>query len=917
MASWRRVLLCSLAAACPVVSGFTSMPGSCSTPGSGHGSSAQLTGAAATGALSFTNAAGAAVTSGCPGESITVTLSDTQTFKGFLVTATGAASGSLEACGDGGALSTCASAVKTNCGSGKVGVGHRSSYCSGGICRFTSPVSFLLTLPPSGTVSVSAVLVHGAFKKWNSVPDASISVDVDCDCAGSWSACTSACEAAGGRTWTGTQEQSGNGAACPTATDCGHGDGACVNVDCAGEWSDCTSACEAAGSRTWAQSVAPDGIGTACPAATDCAHGEDACVITNCAGDWSACTSACEAASARSWEQTAAPAGTGSACPTTAPDCLNGDGACVIAGAVDCVGSWGAFGACDGTDRTRSFAVTTPSENGGAACEAANGAEESQSCSHCSGSWGPWGACSSTSCGAGQRSRAFSVASDAVNGGSACEAADGQEESEACDGTACANGGSCAASGEACECEGNFIGNFCETECGCSGHGSQTAIGDARGSGTCSAGSCDCEEPFTGNLCGSIASSLTVDATLAEVGAAGSQARQTFEDNVKASVAAEFVAGGLTAVTAANVSIVSITAGSVVVDYSVAIPSSVSVQDSSAALARLVERAERGQLTVGSYSTAAVAAVAGQSLVLDTMLSMSWTLASELNDDGAREATIELTYDGLGWVSFGVPQTPGEMIGAEAIIGLPGQPVRWYTMSSKMVSGVVASGTPAVGASVTQAARSTTLGFVWPLPESGAAEIIWAYGSGNVLAYHAEKGAANVDFVSGAAALSTSSRKLNLALLHGLLMLAAWALLLPAGIMMSVLRDSPGCIAERGWINLHRNLQCAGVAVAIAGLAVAWWMVDGHHFHGHSSSLAMPHAVLGAIVMLFAVQQPINGLLRPHATALGATKTAGRRRWERLHKTGGRLAMVVSLATTHPMLLNLRRVFWQCWARKA
>ena len=133
-------------------------PGSCSTPG--HGFNAQLTGATATGALSFTNAAGAAVTSGCPGESITVTLSDTQTFKGFLVTATGAASGSLEACGDGGALSTCASAVKTNCGSGKVGVGHRSSHCNGGICRFTSPVSFLLTLPASGTVSVSAVLVR-------------------------------------------------------------------------------------------------------------------------------------------------------------------------------------------------------------------------------------------------------------------------------------------------------------------------------------------------------------------------------------------------------------------------------------------------------------------------------------------------------------------------------------------------------------------------------------------------------------------------------------------------------------------------------------------------------------------------------------------------------------------------------------
>ena len=258
------------------------MPGSCSTPA--HGDSAQLTGDAATGALSFTNAAGATVTGGAPGESITVTLSDTQTFKGFLVTAAGAASGSLEACGDGGALSTCGSAVPTaSCPGGTVAVGHSSTHCGSSPCSFTTPVSFLLTLPASGSVSVSAVLVHGAYKNWNSVPGASISVDVDCDCAGSWSACTSACEAEGGRTWTETQEQSGNGAACPTTSDCGHGDGACVvNVDCAGEWSSCTAACEAAAARSWQQLAAPSGSGAACPStASDCAPGDNACLAVN------------------------------------------------------------------------------------------------------------------------------------------------------------------------------------------------------------------------------------------------------------------------------------------------------------------------------------------------------------------------------------------------------------------------------------------------------------------------------------------------------------------------------------------------------------------------------------------------------------------------------------------------------------
>ena len=50
----------------------------------------------------------------------------------------------------------------------------------------------------------------------------------DNDCAGSWSACTTACEAAADRVWSLTTAQTGAGEACPAATACGNGDGACV-----------------------------------------------------------------------------------------------------------------------------------------------------------------------------------------------------------------------------------------------------------------------------------------------------------------------------------------------------------------------------------------------------------------------------------------------------------------------------------------------------------------------------------------------------------------------------------------------------------------------------------------------------------------------------------------------------------------
>ena len=95
--------------------------------------------------------------------------------------------------------------------------------------------------------------------------------------------CTTACETAGQRTFTQTQATQGNGAACPTATDCGHGDGQCVvDRDCQGTWSACTTACETAGQRTFTQTQVQQGNGAACPAATDCVAGDGQCSGHGC-----------------------------------------------------------------------------------------------------------------------------------------------------------------------------------------------------------------------------------------------------------------------------------------------------------------------------------------------------------------------------------------------------------------------------------------------------------------------------------------------------------------------------------------------------------------------------------------------------------------------------------------------------------
>jgi hypothetical protein len=120
--------------------------------------------------------------------------------------------------------------------------------------------------------------------------DLATGVDTDCniDCVGSWSACTADCSDA---TYTITTAKSGQGADCVAAdTDtrpCASDEGDCIVTDCAGSWSACTAACELANAppgrpwrgRQWTETVAQSGTGQACPSATDCVHNENACVM--------------------------------------------------------------------------------------------------------------------------------------------------------------------------------------------------------------------------------------------------------------------------------------------------------------------------------------------------------------------------------------------------------------------------------------------------------------------------------------------------------------------------------------------------------------------------------------------------------------------------------------------------------------
>lgn len=148
--------------------------------------------------------------------------------------------------------------------------------------------------------------------------------------------------------------------------------------------------------------------------------------VQNCSGQWSLCSATCGGGTetytvnvpANQW---------GAACPFAdgATRACN-TAACTPppSSAVDCVGGWGAWSTCSascgGGTQTRTFSITTPAANGGAACVAANGQTDSQTCNpqscgapvDCVGNWTP--------CGANGTTTTYVVTTPAANGGAAC-----------------------------------------------------------------------------------------------------------------------------------------------------------------------------------------------------------------------------------------------------------------------------------------------------------------------------------------------------------------------------------------------------------------------------------------------------------------------------------------------------------------
>lgn len=291
--------------------------------------------------------------------------------------------------------------------------------------------------------------------------------------------------------------------------------------------------------------------------------------------------------------------------------------------------------------------------------------------------------------------------------------------------------------------------------------------------------------------------------------------------------------------------------------------------------------------------------------------------------------TVEMTYDGIGWLAMGFTDGSNTMPGTEAVIGLPDAgSVLKYNLNARARSGVVPmedARQTLINATVVQENGQTILSFVRLLREEGEHPValqgentfLWAYGRSNTLATHRNRGAFVLEpsqcfqFLDGKnitpGAFSTveagddSGPNKNLWIAHGICASIAWALLVPAAIASSVLRSY---LPDGAWFQVHRGLNSLAITLTLISFLLA---VKGISDNGGSHFSDLTHHTVGLIIFLATLAQGVNGLLRPHVPHpepadeedvdedKGAPpKTSARVAWEYGHRILGVVLLAVA-----------------------
>jgi hypothetical protein len=156
---------------------------------------------------------------------------------------------------------------------------------------------------------------------------------------------------------------------------------------------------------------------------------------------------------------------------------------------------------------------------------------------------------------------------------------------------------------------------------------------------------------------------------------------------------------------------------------------------------------------------------------------------------------------------------------------------------------------------------------------------------------------------------------------HGRLMVLAWAVLVPTGILAARYfkiwpgQDWPRQLDDQRWWLLHRGCQYAAVVVMCVALVLVFNA-------GRDGVAPGPHRVMGWAVVALAAAQVLGGLLRgtkggPSAPAPDGSlfgdhfnMTPRRLLFEYLHKSAGYVAFCLSIATVLTGLWQSNAPHW-------
>lgn len=145
--------------------------------------------------------------------------------------------------------------------------------------------------------------------------------------------------------------------------------------------------------------------------------------------------------------------------------------------------------------------------------------------------------------------------------------------------------------------------------------------------------------------------------------------------------------------------------------------------------------------------------------------------------------------------------------------------------------------------------------------------------------------------------------------LHGVLMYAAWGLLLPLGALLGrYYRKAWPC-----WFILHIICQSGGLLLTVTGFVVVFLV-------GTYSEPNYPHAIIGIVLTAILIQQFLSGIFHPCVEREdGETppedKSRLRRCWEVYHAVSGFLAIAIGLGqvTLGVFLIVAPLVVWAVW----